>query len=590
MPRDYGLLAEQPLSVANAITEELGKIVISAITGNDGSSVVISRYADHEWNLWPFISTANTAESGKTIKWMCTPEIFRDVCKSVTYRYWVVGRPGRKSPSATTLIRFVKEANIFLRYLDGCGISSLDDIHQIHISNYIHAQKLKGLTPGTLELRLSAIETLHIFADQHKDGMKLHPWPSSSASEIAGNRKFKSTFVGKTPLIPLDVAQTLFAFAEEVLKGADALLDQRDAGERPLYRDSEATLIRNACFFLLGLLTGMRCDEIVGIEVGAGRTEVKDGITYHWITSIEHKTLKGKVEYLMPSMGHQILRILERWSEPLRQELRMQLMELEAEKSHIGQEERLKRIAMAKTNINRLFIGRWNGKVIGSISGHWATRIMAEFANLAGTDWELAPHQLRRMYAWTFVRHRLGNMLFLKEQFKHNSLSMTQLYCANSFQDIGLYDEIFDETRQQKVQIIQGWMDEPLAGGAGKRLMELRAHDFPNRVAMIEETADKINIRSTGHGWCLTQDDGCGGSGLYERIRCGACGNGLIDSNFAPVWTEIYNHQKELLEDVQDLGQGAIDRVKRDLAKAKTVLTDLGVHIQGEPDGKSARS
>ena len=38
------------------------------------------------------------------------------------------------------------------------------------------------------------------------------------------------------------------------------------------------------------------------MEVNAARTEVKDGITYHWLRSVEHKTKKGPVEYLVPSM------------------------------------------------------------------------------------------------------------------------------------------------------------------------------------------------------------------------------------------------------------------------------------------------
>ena len=28
-------------------------------------------------------------------------------------------------------------------------------------------------------------------------------------------------------------------------------------------------------------------------------------------------------------------------------------------------------------------------------------------------------------------------------------------------------------------------------------------------------------IRATGHGWCLAQEKGCGGAGLYETTRCG---------------------------------------------------------------------
>ena len=107
--------------------------------------------------------------------------------------------------------------------------------------------------------------------------------------------------------------------------------------------------------------------------------------------------------------------------------------------------------------------------------------------------------------------------------------------------------------------------------------MELRAHDFKDHKALIAETSKRLVIRSTGHGWCLAQDEGCGGSGLYERGRCGGCHNGLIDRRFIPIWLEAYRHQKELLADAEELGPGAVKRVKEDLAQAARILKDLGI-------------
>ena len=206
---------------------------------------------------------------------------------------------------------------------------------------------------------------------------------------------------------------------------------------------------------------------------------------------------------------------------------------------------------------------------------------MKQFAKAAGVDWALAPHQLRRLYGYTFVRHKLGNILFLKEQFKHSSLSMTQLYAANPHQEAALYDEILEEIHRQKADVVLKWLgdDSPLSGGAGRKIMEIRAHDFPDRKALILETADKLSIRSTGHSWCLAQDDGCGGAGLYERTQCGGCGNGVIDVSFQPVWREIYRHQTELLDELDGLGPGAAARVRRDLDRARKVLTELGVDV-----------
>ncbi|KMJ52826.1 hypothetical protein ACG97_11570 [Vogesella sp. EB] len=173
----------------------------------------------------------------------------------------------------------------------------------------------------------------------------------------------------------------------------------------------------------------------------------------------------------------------------------------------------------------------------------------------------------------------MGDLLFLKEQFKHSSIYMSQLYGANPRQDPALYDDILTELMQYKTKVVAQWLekDEPLAGGAGRKIMELRAHDFKNRTELIAETSRRVNMRSTGHSWCLAQDEGCGGSGIYAKGSCSTCHNGLIDSRFVPVWQEAYRHHKELLTDAEALGPGAMKRVNEDLAKAAKILTDLGI-------------
>lgn len=589
----YGLLAEQPLSVADIFPDQRQSIVISAIIDSYGNTHVLSRYGDLTWEMWPFFAQSNVNQAQKKIDWERIPENFREVCKAVTYRYWMVGLPGSKPPAAASLRNFLNHLVVFTRYLKGLGIGSMASVRPLHLSNYVHEQKVvKRFASNTLAIKFLAIETLHRFADQHPEGLSFHPWPDSSSSEVAGHvgnarRQVKRT--GKTSLIPKQVAQALFVYAEEVLKGADAVLDDRDAGRRLFYGGKKVTLIRDACFYLLGVLTGMRCEEIVGVEAGAGRIEVKGGFTYHWVRSIEHKTLKGRVEYLMPSMGHDILRIMERWSAPLRQRLRDQLVQWESDATADGTGHQQQCIASARADQNRLFLGMTRGK-IGTVCGSHCGAILNQFAALAGVDWNLLPHQMRRLYAWTFVHHRLGNLLFLKEQFKHATIDMSQLYAANPMQDAAIYDEILKEIRSQKVDIIQNWLfdDQPLAGGAGKKIMTMRAHDFPNREAMIEETSSGLNLRSTGHSWCLAQDEGCGGKGLYEKGLCGDCGNGVIDSTFKPVWQELYRHQAELLEDAQGMGPGAVQRVQRDLAKSQKVLRDLGVDIDGKSDNETS--
>ena len=117
----------------------------------------------------------------------------------------------------------------------------------------------------------------------------------------------------------------------------------------------------------------------------------------------------------------------------------------------------------------------------------------------------------------------------------------------------------------------------------------MRAHDFDSRKELLTETSLRVNMRSTGHSWCLAQDEGCGGSGIYARGACGDCRNGVIDRRFIPIWQEAYRHHKELRRDAQELGPGAKMRVEVDLEKAAKILRDLGVDVDaGEEDGQIA--
>ena len=589
LTKAYGLLVERPLSVAGLDELTRSDVVISAVSDGDQERV-LSRYGDLVWEMWPFVTTPNAHESNKRLNWSRIPEPFREASKAIVFRYWRVGTEGSTPPGVARLKHFVGHLAIFFRYLETVGVASLADVRPIHITNYVQAQKNSDNVRGALANKFGALERLYAFRDQHPEVLGFHPWPNSSAGEMAGRvgqARKDGEKDSKTPLIPAAVAQALFIHAENILKNADGTLDERDSGRRSAWRDAEVTAIRNACFYLLGVLTGMRSSELSGIEVGAGRTEIKNDYTFHWIKSFEHKTKKGDVEFLMPSMGHDILRVLERWSAPHRMRLAERLPEWEANRGERAHQH-LQQIAVARANLSKLFLGKSRCGIV-PVSGTGWGDVLRKFAEDAGVDWALAPHQMRRLYAYTFARHRLGGLLFLKEQFKHSSINMTQLYAANPRQDAALYDEILEETRQHKIQTITGWLEgeELLAGGAGKKIMALRAQAFPDRKAMIEETSDRITIRSTSHAWCLAQDAGCGGSGIYEKGRCGTCHHGVIDGHFKPFWQETYRHQRELLEEARKFGPGDVKRARRDLEEAARVLKDLGVELPGEEPSDS---
>lgn len=157
---------------------------------------------------------------------------------------------------------------------------------------------------------------------------------------------------------------------------------------------------------------------------------------------------------------------------------------------------------------------------------------------------------------------------------------MSQLYAANPAQDPALYEDILAEYFDIKMELLEGWetSDRILSGGAGRKIMEMRASAVPDRERLVVNTAMQINIRATGHGWCIAQDAGCGGAGLYESTRCVDCKNAVIDDEHLDVWRGIHKQHLEMI-DLGDLGPVANQRIRRDLAFAAKVLSDFGVPV-----------
>jgi len=64
----------------------------------------------------------------------------------------------------------------------------------------------------------------------------------------------------------------------------------------------------------------------------------------------------------------------------------------------------------------------------------------------------------------------VGHILFSEGTNSNTHSDMSQLYAANRNRS-GHSDEILEEVRSQKIDIIQGWLfdDQPLAGGPARR-------------------------------------------------------------------------------------------------------------------------
>ena len=123
-----------------------------------------------------------------------------------------------------------------------------------------------------------------------------------------------------------------------------------------------------------------------------------------------------------------------------------------------------------------------------------------------------------------------------------------------------------------------------MSGGTGLKFKTFNKNKnniktYSNRASLAENLSKEIHIRATGVGWCTADTTSCAGGFGLESTRCSDCSYSVIEKKQADIWQAIYDQQKELL-DLNDIGLGAKDRIRRDINRCHKVLDDLGFDIK----------
>lgn len=594
--RAYEMLASQPLSLAGLNAGARDAIVITALADKNGQEWVVSRFSDSVWDLSSLFMRPNAKDSEKLIDWDAlgvSDELVGDL-KAALYVWWKRGRPGWKAASVTSMIGAVRQSMRLLQHLKHVGIERFDQVRPLHLSDYLGRLKAEGrLAPGSIQHRFRVVDLIWHFAGDLLHPMPLHPWAGQSFSCYCGVTGSDKKPVGKTPVIPPMIQATLFRHCDLVLSRAEGLLDQRDSGE--IFEDDpHLAEIRDAVLYVLMISTGMRNSEAMGVKSGSWRVADRDKITYHWVKTTEHKTGKGEVEYLATPETLRALALGQRWAAPIQESIRREAERLRfvLRRHARGQLDRLpnghtkisamRRLRELEDMKGSIFVTRQNTGRPVMLNVASCRYRLGKLASAAGVKWRMSNHQCRRTFAWLIAQSRLGNrsLIFLKWQFKHSSMSMTELYASNPRQDADLYDEIFEEVTSSKADLIAGWFDEgtALSGGAGRKIVAIRAVPVRGRESLLRHTAAHVNIRATGLGWCLAEQPGCVAEGWYEHARCVHCGSGVIDPTYADTWRGLHEQNLELAK-LSDCGPAVKQRAELEIARSAQVLGELGLFV-----------
>ena len=180
------------------------------------------------------------------------------------------------------------------------------------------------MTPNSVYKRLLVVDLVWSFHMDMLHPLQADPWAGSDiyyACGIYEDDGGPAGRTGKTPVIPRSVQRTLFGFCEARLDEAEGLFRSRDAGEIGAY-SYQLMAIRDAVLYLLQITSGMRNSESTGVTNDCWRTEVRNGVTYHWVRTRETKTTGGtEVDFLVPRETIRALEMLQRYAQPLQARL-----------------------------------------------------------------------------------------------------------------------------------------------------------------------------------------------------------------------------------------------------------------------------
>lgn len=598
---------------------ELDQLVVTSIKQADGTVVAVSLYGDPVWNYSPFMPHAARGKTEKEIVWAKSPSEWVDSLKSAAAAFTFRTPPRGLQLDPGTIPKRFLTLNAFAKWCSSEGVHQFRDVSKFHISRYLQTLRMNGVYDRTLAMHIAVLRRVYDLRDSMEDSFSAQAMEVLQFNQLGSLWEPEANDERKTELIPLADAANLFSAARTHLEAARGLLLLRDKlaadWEKAKHRVSRNTWgeevkrpavleagfnnalefetalldIRTAAYIVLAMTTGCRVHELGDAQVGCVYSEVVDGETYWWLKSSTRKIGNGPARWLAPAVAKEAADILEAYSAPLRNRIAIELskarerfpkMMPEVERGALAAQ-----ILELERNANRLFLSDTPIGVVSTGTNSHNKQLEA-FAKRKGVHLSspLRTHRFRRTYAVIVVHWNKGariDLLTLQHHYKHATVLMTEWYAGLSDTDRELYDLIEDENDYFDLALIDHWMDTatPIAGGFGKRIRAYagKHHQpmfFKSKGEFIASIREGLNIRSTGHSWCLVEASDCGGRGLFDAPTCGVCVNGVIDGSFTEVWRNIRVHHEELLQ-LTDIGPGGLAKAERSLAAANAVLGDL---------------
>jgi integrase len=617
-------------SIRDLPLDEKPRWPVSIAVMPGGEQVIVSRYGDDLWDFWPYLPHENKSDSAKLVDWSfelgngtrltdSENHTLLTSCKDFIWSYFAEPVEGRKRPGMTTIVKHVNAPlRTLLRWMVSRGYTQFRDVDG-HAMDYVTHARI-GVSAKTALGRLQILETLYLQREKLSDALQVHPWPFDTAANLSGVSSLPDRYKPTTPVIPDLILRKLGSVAiDYVARRADHILDVRDAlaglGGKVVYSPQDRSILRavtfvarehgyefarthsrdlvdlrTACYIVIGMFSGIRDSELLSISTGCILNDrSRDGVEIRWLCGTIYKTGIRPKKWVVPPIVETAVRVLERFSAPLRASLVAEETELCALTERTPAQ--TKRLQTVRNQKDKLFLGisPGTGNRIAVISNGSSVTSLSRFCERheivgdGGEPWPLAPHQFRRTFAYNYAKNQMGDLLYLKEHFGHFGLDMTLLYADEGTDeyesDTDLVTMIAEAKHDRHVEILSHIVDSdrPVANGStwvGEWRRTIRT--AANKEQLIDELADTLSLSGTGHSWCAgsAKGTGCGSRCLFEPDMCADCEWAIISDEHLPVWKEIARQQETVIA-CEDIGLPGKVRAQRILAKARETIGKL---------------
>lgn len=593
------------------------EIVVTTVVGMDGKQHALSLYGHMIWYFNPYFPHAARGKTEKFIDWSKTPEEWLPCLKEAASLLMTRIPEGGVRLDPAGIPKRHLTMNAFAKWGSVRGIRNFSEVTAFSLSAYLQELAYKGAQDRTINHHRAVLERFALISSNSEYGIPAHAMPGLGIYKPISDHTAREK---RTKCVPVSEAKELFQAALAVIEQADSILDLRDkiesswsskalsmtrkewgekykrvfvvqAGFKKVLEYESALIdIRTACYIILAMTTGCRVHELGDIRVGCVYQQTIEGSTYWWLKSWTRKIGEKPTRWLAPPVAKKISVILERHSEPLRKKIAVEM----AEMSELYSSQRLlpgqraivaMKLLELRRNANRLFLSE-SVKGISSTDTKNHNKQISSFIKRAQLRLGLGvnTHTFRRTYAVLITNLNKGasiDLVTLRDHFKHSNIQMTEWYASLSQADFQLLQLIDEEGVNFDREVVAYWVepDTLLTGGFGNRVKQWAgkyhaATLYKDHSEMISCISEGINIRGTGHGWCISGTSGCGGRGLFEPASCGTCEHGVIDDTQSLIWKEIREQHAELINRT-DIGPGGRERARAALEAADEVLAKL---------------